>query len=289
MKDKCKHCGKEFIKYKSNAQFCSIKCFKLYKVKCPNCGSMFCRNSKNQKYCSIRCQRHIIYLNKPKHIKNKAIKQNKLYRKNNKENLNKLARLKYKETHPPIFIVCPICNKKFRKLGGKKYCSKKCRLNNPVQNEKYKISNRLRARKTNPQRKEYRQEYYNINKPKIRKKAKIYMRNKYNNDINFKIKMLCAHRIRESIKHGFKSKSTLQLIGCSIQHLRSHLESQFTEGMSWDNYGLFGWQIDHIVPCSSFDLSKPEEQEKCFHYTNLQPLWAKDNLSKSNKLDWSRD
>jgi len=56
--------------------------------------------------------------------------------------------------------------------------------------------------------------------------------------------------------------------------------------MSWDNHGFKGWHIDHIIPCSAFDLTKVEEQKKCFHYTNLQPLWAKDNLSKGDKLTW---
>jgi hypothetical protein len=58
--------------------------------------------------------------------------------------------------------------------------------------------------------------------------------------------------------------------------------------MSRDNYGYRGWHVDHIVPCSAFDLTNIEEQKKCFHYTNLQPLWAKDNLSKGNKFTWSK-
>jgi hypothetical protein len=57
--------------------------------------------------------------------------------------------------------------------------------------------------------------------------------------------------------------------------------------MSWKNYGK--WHIDHIRPCSSFDLSDPQQQRTCFNYSNLQPLWAKDNLNKSNKLDWSKN
>lgn len=84
--------------------------------------------------------------------------------------------------------------------------------------------------------------------------------------------------------HGhYKAETTLNLIGCTSDELKRHLESLWQEGMSWDNYGLHGWHIDHIKPLSSFDLSLEEEQKKAFHYTNLQPLWAKDNLIKSNK------
>ena len=60
-----------------------------------------------------------------------------------------------------------------------------------------------------------------------------------------------------------------------------HIQNKFTEGMLWDNYGL--WHIDHIRPCSKFDLSKPKEQRKCFHYSNLQPLWAIDNIRKGSR------
>lgn len=79
-----------------------------------------------------------------------------------------------------------------------------------------------------------------------------------------------------------KSKNTLALIGCSREQLIQHLESQFSDGMTWDNYGKWGWNIDHIIPCHSFDLSKPEQQRKCFHYSNLQPLWWKDNYRKGS-------
>ena len=74
----------------------------------------------------------------------------------------------------------------------------------------------------------------------------------------------------------------MKLCGCSLEKLKQHLESQFTEGMTWDNKG--DWHVDHIKPCASFDLTNPEEQKKCFHYTNLQPLWALDNMKKGAKL-----
>ena len=75
-----------------------------------------------------------------------------------------------------------------------------------------------------------------------------------------------------------KSCGTVQLVGCTWDHLRAHLESQFTPGMTWDDYGQ--WHIDHIRPCASFDLSDLEQQKECFHYTNLQPLWAEENIKK---------
>ena len=88
-------------------------------------------------------------------------------------------------------------------------------------------------------------------------------------------------RIRGALKGKGKFGSTLTLIGCTASKLKSHLEKNFTENMTWDNYG--DWHVDHIKPCSSFDLTLDEEQRKCFHYSNLQPLWAKDNLAKSDK------
>jgi hypothetical protein len=71
-------------------------------------------------------------------------------------------------------------------------------------------------------------------------------------------------------------------IGCSLQELAGILESKFKLGMTWGNHG--SWHIDHIIPCSHFDLTQLEEQKKCFHFSNLQPLWAIENIVKSNKL-----
>lgn len=79
-----------------------------------------------------------------------------------------------------------------------------------------------------------------------------------------------------------KSAKTIELLGASIDTVYKHLEAQFKEGMNWENYGK--WHVDHILPCSSFDLAKPEEQLKCFNYKNLQPLWAIDNLKKHAKI-----
>ena len=106
---------------------------------------------------------------------------------------------------------------------------------------------------------------------------------RYYEDLEYKLMYLSRSRVRLALKgRGAKSRKTVQLIGCSIEHLRQHLEAQFTEGMTWDNHGE--WHIDHIKPCASFDLTDEGQQRECFNYANLQPLWAKDNLSKGAKV-----
>lgn len=86
---------------------------------------------------------------------------------------------------------------------------------------------------------------------------------------------------------GFKSAKTKELLGYTFEEARAHIESQFTKGMSWENYGE--WEIDHIKPVSSFDLTDPVQQKECFNYKNLQPLWWWDNIAKGKKLDWKKE
>lgn len=91
-------------------------------------------------------------------------------------------------------------------------------------------------------------------------------------------------RLRKAIRNGQKSGSAVRDLGCSIPELRAHLESQFQPGMTWDNWSARGWHIDHIVPLSSFDMSDPEQFLRAVHFTNLQPLWAWQNLSKGARV-----
>ena len=76
-----------------------------------------------------------------------------------------------------------------------------------------------------------------------------------------------------------------EILNLNLGFLKNHLESKFTDGMTWDNYGLKGWHIDHIKPCAAFDLNDEKEQQKCFHYANLQPMWWYDNLHKNSYFD----
>jgi hypothetical protein len=99
-----------------------------------------------------------------------------------------------------------------------------------------------------------------------------------------KIENALRCRLRAALKGRSKAASGPILVGCSMEELRRHLEALWQPGMSWDNYGLKGWVIDHILPCASFDLTDPEQQYKCFHYTNLQPLWSVDNMTKGARI-----
>jgi hypothetical protein len=100
----------------------------------------------------------------------------------------------------------------------------------------------------------------------------------------YKVFIACRKRISGIMKKQGERSKTSMLLGCSKKFLRSYLESQFKEGMTWDNYGRSGWHIDHIYPCSAFDLTDPEQIRQCFHYSNLQPLWENENCSKNDSL-----
>lgn len=117
----------------------------------------------------------------------------------------------------------------------------------------------------------------------IRKAQHNKKRAAYNKQhIPTRIRLALQARVSRLLKFAKTDKTcgTTQLLGCSIPKLKAHLESLFTDDMSWDNYGRDGWHIDHIQPCKDFNLTIFTNQLLCFHYTNLRPLWAKDNLAR---------
>jgi hypothetical protein len=145
--------------------------------------------------------------------------------------------------------------------------------------------------------KEARLSYYYKNKQKVRERQKQYEietkiirrlyyreweRTKMNNDPVYRIRKTLNNRLRAALKKKKKNNSILELCGVGLELVKQHLESQFKDGMSWDNHGK--WHIDHIIPISSFNLLDPEEVKKACHYTNLQPLWSYENLAKGSKI-----
>lgn len=133
----------------------------------------------------------------------------------------------------------------------------------------------------------YNKIYCKNNKEKIRNYSRVYILKyvgeRMENDISFKLRFNLARRINHTLRDNYKSKSTIELLGCSLEDFKIWIESQFQDGMTWENYGQ--WHLDHAYPCAKFNLEQPYEQKICFNWFNLQPLWAKDNLQKSAKIN----
>jgi excinuclease UvrABC ATPase subunit len=246
---------------------------------CPICNGIFKKKSSHphQIYCSKKCyikdkdKEKIKEYNKRYYIKNKE--KIKEYYIKNKEKIKKNY-IKIKEYNKRYY------NKNKEKVKERiKKCRKKWYIKNKERLREYDKKLRI---KNKERLKEQRKIYYIKNKEREKRRVREY----YNKNINYRISSSLRTRIKNGLfsQKTIKSKSTLELLGCSWQEAKNYIESQFKEGMTWDNYGLRGWHIDHIIPCASFDLTDPEQQKKCFHYTNLQPLWWNENLSKGAKI-----
>jgi len=149
--------------------------------------------------------------------------------------------------------------------------------------KKYKENNEEKIKQYH---KKYKKRYVALNRNILRIKSNIYKKKRWKTDINYRLLEICRHRINKALKGYNKSKHTRELLGCSIEEFKTHIENIFLKGMSWNNYG-YGknkWHIDHIIPCDAFDLTNPAEQKECFCFTNLRPLWQTDNIKKSNKI-----
>ena len=166
-------------------------------------------------------------------------------------------------------------HKKERSVRQKKYYQN----NDEYKTKASQYYNEYKSRIRDKQKK-----YYEDNKTKILKKHKKYRSNKIKTDINYKLAANLRTRLYVSIRKDYKSGSAVKDLGCSIPELKTYLESKFQEGMSWDNWGRAGWHIDHIIPLDFFDLQNREEFLKACNYTNLQPLWAKENIKKSSNI-----
>ena len=140
--------------------------------------------------------------------------------------------------------------------------------------EKYKKYYQKNKERILKQQSEYAKNNKEIRNAAARKRYKLKMKDPY-----FRLMQSLRARIRMALKGTNKSKKTMHILGIpNIEFLWKHLEKKFQPGMTRENYGE--WHIDHIKSCASFNLNDPKEQEICFHYENLQPLWAYDNKSK---------
>ena len=115
-----------------------------------------------------------------------------------------------------------------------------------------------------------------------------YVKQRYQNDMNFRIKNILRSRLNAAIKNGQKTGSAVDDLGCSIEEFKRYIESKFEPWMTWDNWGKYDknkktWHIDHIDPLANFDLKNREELLKVCNYSNLRPLLASENLRKGNR------
>jgi hypothetical protein len=192
----------------------------------------------------------------------------KIYRQANAESIAAQKKLYYEKNQELLKKKSRECGKEYYAKNKKKVLEK-CKKY--AQENKKKIAERSRH-------------WYQKNKTEIFRKRRDYKRRRRETDANYAIECRLRARMAAALRAAFavKRSRSAELIGCSAAELRVHLEMLFQPGMSWENRRL--WHIDHIIPCSAFDLRDEEQQAACFHFTNLRPMWAKDNLAKRDSL-----
>lgn len=140
--------------------------------------------------------------------------------------------------------------------------------------KKWKIKNKRHI-------KAYRKKYNRTHKEANRIQHNKYIQKRLQFDLNYRLSSYLRSRIHDALKKSYKVGSAISDLGCTIEEFRDYIATKFTEGMSWENYGK--WHLDHIIPLISFDLTDRNAFLIACHYTNYQPLWAKDNLKKRSK------
>lgn len=203
----------------------------------------------------------------------------KAYRERNKEKIRKRQKIAYKKYYEANREKIQVTHKDYNESNKDKI--KKQRHEYYKRNKRKILDYNRDWSKKNKEylkekRKSYDKEYYKANKEKRFE----YQKNRKKTNLQFKLSCAIRSRLYTSIKDKSKIGSAVKDLGCSVEELIIYLESKFELGMSWDNWKHDGWHIDHIKPLASFDLTNRKQFLEACHYTNLQPLWAKDNFSK---------
>ena len=221
----------------------------------------------------------------------------KIYYEKNKEKLNEKSRKYYQENKEILYDKYKLyyadnkdkideymneyreVNKEILKENSFNYRE----VNKDVLKESKKLYYQNLSTDEKEKLKEQKRINYKNNRKKYRKNKNEYIRNRMLNEPLFKLKMNIRCLIKNSVKRQFteKSKRTQEILGCTFEEFKLHLESQFDENMNWKNQGTY-WHMDHIIPISS--AQNEEEVYMLNHYTNFQPLYWEDNLRKGNKM-----
>tara|TARA_X000001036_G_C20554952_1_gene755951 strand:+ start:115 stop:1008 length:894 start_codon:yes stop_codon:yes gene_type:complete len=260
------------------------------KIKCLICKKLFSPTRKGHVCCSKACNHR---------------KQKLKEAENNKNRLSQVSIECKNENCQNIFTPS---------RGNQLYCSNLCsirqgRIDWKNRNkEKFRLSENLRKKNKYQNDSDYREERkqrsntnyhsksdeekFDLNKKnrearnadEVREYARKYHSTRSKEDIEFKLTTNLRTLIRSAIKRGggVKSIKSESLIGCSVKECRDHIEKQFKNGMGWENWDLEGWHIDHIRPCSSFNMKEVAQQRIAFNWRNLRPLWSTENIQKKD-------
>jgi hypothetical protein len=291
----CSQCNKDFIKSYRTQKYCSKECTKIYRKEyskkyqktalanrvketklkkivikvCIQCAKEFTptKTTPYQKTCSQKCRTSF----GNSQVKKKGIRS----------------------------FICVFCSKEFNSIRKKKYCSLKCSKEKNLEGvKKDPLRNEKRLTKAREKRKNRSEEqkikdrgavvrYRSKNLEKVRashRKSKKMMYIRRKSDPLFKLIRNARSRIGKilKLKNIKKLKSTIESLGCTPEFFKKHIEKQWKPGMTWKNYKTDGWHVDHKDP---LDLAMtPEDVVELSHYTNLQPMWATENLKKGNKI-----
>lgn len=280
----CKHCGIG----KPVSEYQKAGGGKWLQPYCKPCDA-----NRKQKYAEDNKDK-VVKKRKQHYIDNKEIitKRNKDYIRNNVAKVKERT-MKYIED-----------NIERIRLRGREYSRKNSEILKAKSRERYYSNHQRYLEKQKEQRdnrtseqivakKEYDKQYKikkahiikawrEKNKDKIREQRRIWGNTRAATDIVYRIKRNIRTRIRCALKpnNAYKVDTSENLLGCTISFFKQYLESLFTDGMNWGKFMSADIEIDHIKPCAKFDLTKEEDQRKCFHYTNCQPLWWYDNNKK---------
>lgn len=312
----CKHCNEEkeitlFVKhtsykdgYMSRCKKCDNKIRnkkrneKMKNLKIDKDSTKICMDCKQEKQITLFAKSKSCkdgYSNRCKECKN--LKQRERYSKIEQDKsieekqctvCNQIVKIEnftkntsYKDGYEKRCVICQRKGvKKYREQPENIEKVKKWRKTwnskpeNKLKMKEYRKENTIKQKEY--QKKHKQKESFKIKRNKHR-------RERYKNDVKYKITRLLRSRLIASVKNKSNDVSTLELLGCSIKDFKEYIESQFKEGMTWGNHGE--WHIDHCRPCASFDLSKKTEQRICFNWRNMQPLWGEENLTKNAKYD----
>lgn len=161
------------------------------------------------------------------------------------------------------------------------------RNRDPLKHAQYNRENARKQRLLHPEKVRVRgrlnaKRWYHQNIDKCRAYHRNRIKLKRSQDHRQRVLHCLRERIRKALRGIAQSGRTMELLSCPMWSFKIYLESLFEVGMTWENYGTV-WEVDHIIPCALFDLTKPDHQHRCFHFSNMQPMFVSENRAKGKK------